>query len=121
MEHPHRHVFPDSIAGELDLTKRQVITALHGLSEGLGDSLQLAAGGSWIYIPPDQHRFDAADSMEVPVGWERNMRIVARIGEQYVLQVLNGDGSPNGVLFWASPLVGPIRWLTERGVAQAAS
>jgi hypothetical protein len=113
MANPYRHLSVERIreAVELDLTRRQIITALHGLRDGLGDQLTLSAAGTWLYAPPPQES-RCSSAPNIPVGWERRCRVVAKFGpNSFLVMPLDEDGEPTGAYLWAHAIEGSIEWM----------
>ena len=109
------------VAKDLGLSRRQTLNSLHGLARGgLTDQLERAGAGMWEYHPPDVHhnRADYVDVehndgqrpgmiRELPMGFVAHFRVVARFGDEYVVQ-----GYENTDLYaWFKPISGPIERL----------
>ena len=116
MDHPGQFTVT-KLATELGLNRRQALNALHGLKSGLGDQLHRASSGAWSYRPrsarivqPDA--FDeSGPTTKVPMGWVGQVRVIARIGDQYLCQTLAEDGKPNGLHLTLSPVRGGVERL----------
>jgi hypothetical protein len=116
MDHPGQFTVT-KLASELGLDRRQALNALHGLKAGLGDQLERTQSGAWSYTPrtvltvqPDV--FDeSGPTTKVPLGWVGQVRVIARIGNQYLGQILDENGEPNGLHLTISPVVGGVERL----------
>ena len=99
------------LAIDLGLDRRQALNALHGLKRGLRDQLRRVASGAWIYTPEAvltvQPEFlgECGPTTKVPMGWVGQVRVVARIGTQYLGQVLDETGEPDGLFLTISPVI----------------
>ena len=111
------------VAKDLGLSRRQTLNSLHGLARG-GLTHQLARSGSgmWEYTPPDVHQWrskhvdvERDDGQrptlirELPMGFVAHFRVVARVGDTYLIQ-----GCENTDLYaWFKPIHGPIEQLRD--------
>ena len=109
-------------AKDLVLSRRQTLNALHGLARGgLTDQLARAGSGMWEYHPPDVNQWRSEHVMEpnddqrpavireLPMGFVTHFRVVARVGDTYMVQ-----GYENTDLYaWFTPIDGPIERLVE--------
>ena len=101
------------LAVEVGLERRQGLNALHGLRRsGLASQLQHQGSGVWSYAPskivqPQPDDFGpTGPTTRVPIGWKGHIRVIARAGDDYVVQVLDEDDKPNGLHLKVSPIAG---------------
>lgn len=115
IERPYQQVSVTTLSEETGLTRRQTITALHGLkTQGLETQLGPSGSGHWIYAPPLTESVEprSEDTVEfVPVGWETRIRVIARFGERYLIGPVTPDGEDTGLRVWATPVIGGIEYL----------
>ena len=101
------------LAVEVSLERRQALNALHGMRRsGLASQLQHQGSGVWCYTPsqviqPQPDDFgQVGPTTRVPIGWEGHIRVIARAGDEYIVQVLDENDKPNGLHIEVSLIVG---------------
>lgn len=106
------------LAGDLALTRRQVLNALHGLKRsGLSDLLHHHGSGLWEYRPAAVRVFAAPawkydnalkPTRTVPVGFTGSYRVLAMFGPSEGIIEMLIEGEPVGVFARLELLEGPV-------------
>ncbi len=113
-DHPHRNISVTTMSEALGLTRRQVMTALHGLKRNLGDQLGQSGAGHWLYTPPMVASVNVKDGYhvgDVPVVWKSRIQVVALMVNEYLAAVIGEDGSDSGVRLRIVPLIDGVEIL----------
>lgn len=102
-----------SLGEELELTRRQVLNALHGLANsGLSDQLTRGVSGMWEYHPPEiLRRQESVPVLALPMGFVDTFKVLGRAGERYLIK------SDHGGFAWLEIIVGPMERLVEHDPA----